>query len=367
MSATATPSGASGAEHTPEVMVLHGPDRSPIDPESAARPFHGIVSRGLMDELGPDAAADWLRWAPWLDAALGGMAAALALVPAPIVDAARRSGWTTFANGAEAAVAFAAAGMKPLLEQLAAGFGPDRVASVELWQVKEGHTSSVWRLTVTPLGDRVPVRAALNVARDTAAGDELLDSAEELERLRASSEVPVARVLGTGAAADNAPAILAQEWIDGARELAFLRRRTDGLVRLHAVERFLTDEDSPARLVGAVGRQLDDDEHEAAAYAATRVVLDGAVPGPAEGTVALPSFDVDHGDWVWGNGGPALVAVSPGREIVLRDALRERLLDLWPERHGITDGVGREAIQRGVTAAFRAAGNRLELSRVVQV
>lgn len=353
---SATPWDVTGAETAPRVVALHGPDRRPLWPPGGAGPFHGIVSRGLMEELGADAAPDWPRWAPWLDAALTGMPAALAIVPAAIVGAARRCGWTTFQEGVEAAVAFTAASIKPLLRQLSAGFDPDRVASVELWQLKEGHTSSVWQLTITPKNDGRPARAALNVARDDAASEELLQTAEEIERLTQSSDVPVARVLHRGTAMHGAAAVVAQEWVEGARELAFLRRR-DGLVRLHAIERFVTDADAPARILGAIGRQLDDDDHAAASYAATRLLLDGAVPGPIEGTVALPRFDVDHGDWVWGADGPALVALARGSEVVPRASAREYMLDLWPERHGISDGDGRRAIQRGVTAAFRAASS----------
>lgn len=367
--ATATSAvGADGTEWTPRIVVLHGPDRSPLEPPGGAPgAFHGVISRGLMEELGPAAAPDWERWAPWMDAALAGTPAALAVVPAAVVDAARRCEWTTLLDGAEAAVAFAAASMPPLLRELAAGFGPDRVEAVELWLVKEGHTSSVWRAAVTPPGGGEPVCAALNVARDAAAGAELLQSAEELERVRAATDVRVARVLGTGASADGAPAVVAQEWVDGARELAFLRRRDDGLVRLHAIERFITDEHSPAQLTGAVGRVLDGDEHEAAAHAATRLLLDAATPGSDEDTVALPSFDVDHGDLVWTDGGVALVALAPRRDLVARTAVREHLLDAWPDRYGITDGPGRAAIHRGVDAAFNAVGDRLELSRGVHV
>jgi hypothetical protein len=185
--------------------------------------------------------------------------------------------------------------------------------------------------------------------------------------VRAATDVRVARVLGTGAAADGVPAVVAQEWVDGSRELAFLRRRGDGLVRLHAVERFITDERSPARLAGAVGRTLDEDEHEAAAHAATRLLLDAATPGSDADTVALPRFDVDHGDLVWTDEGVALVALAPGSDLVARVSLREHLLDAWPNRYGIADRLGRAAIHRGVDAALNAAGGRLELSRGVHV
>jgi hypothetical protein len=52
---------------------------------------------------------------------------------------------------------------------------------------------------------------------------------------------------------------------------------------------------------------------------------------------------------------------------VPRDAAQDFLLDRCPTRHGITDSAARRVIERGVSAAFGAAGERTELSRGVYV
>jgi hypothetical protein len=195
------------------------------------------------------------------------------------------------------------------------------------------------------------IRAALNVARDDAGGDELLQTASALEGLRERSQVRVAAVIATQST-ESAPHVVAQEWVEEAFELAFLRSSRGDTVRLHAINRFLTDPQYPAHITSAIGRRLDDDEHHAAAYTATRLVLEGAELDRNSGALLLPHADVAHGDWVWTEDGPCLVALSSEWEVVRPDKAVEHILDLWPGRHGVTDEHGRRLLRRAAWAAI---------------
>jgi hypothetical protein len=337
----------------PRVAVLHGPDARPVTPNGPVRPFHGIASAGLLPHLPLDGGREWARWAPALDPALEGDEEALGIVPPGVVEAARSCGWTSFADGTRAARTFAEGELDALLEAVGAGFGSADVARIELWQVKEGQRSSVWRLSATPAGGGEPARAALNVARDRVAGDELLRGAARLEQLREVAPERVARVLGVECGGGEPP-VVAQEWIDDARELAFLRIRRDGRVRLHAVDRFVTDEREPGRIAGVVGERLGAAEHAAAAYEATRILVAGAERLPQD-RVAFPRMDVNRGDWVWTERGPVLIAVGSEPERMQAARALDHVLNLWPERHSVRDPEGRNVLRRAAAAALRDA------------
>src|SRR5699024_12505575 len=59
-------------------------------------------------------------------------------------------------------------------------------AHIVLWNVKEGHTSSVWKLTIST--EKESEVFAVNVAKDREAGRELRESSIKLRRI--SVEVP---------------------------------------------------------------------------------------------------------------------------------------------------------------------------------
>ena len=89
-------------------------------------------------------------------------------------------------------------------------------------------------------------------------------------------------------------------------------------------------------------------------------MLEAAVPNAPRGTVAFPRIDVNHGDWVWTDSGPALVAMSRAQEVVPLSRAREYLLNLWSRRHSITDAAGCRAVRRGAEEAIRDVGARLD-------
>jgi hypothetical protein len=313
------------------VTVRHGPAATPVVAGRSYRPFHGIASRGMLDRLPTDGQVALERWSPLLDAALAGDEFALATVPKDVVEAARACGMLTFAQSAAAAAQFVAHELREVVAP---------ATHVELWNVKEGHTSSVWRLTVDP-PERPTVRLALNVGRDHLASDELERSAAILDEVTASSlAVTVAAVVARGrvtvpGAPGLRPAVVVQEWVEGASELALLPRRGGGR-RLYAVERWVTAEQEPGRIAGAVGHRLTDTEHKQVAECATRFLLD-TVRLAGRAALRFPRIDVEHGDWMWGADGLYVVATAGDEDIVSCADARQHLRSIWTRCHAPAD------------------------------
>lgn len=269
------------------VELRYGPDRFPIEATAAEtegryhhRPFHGIIGRGLL-ESGACDPQRWVEIAPDLDHLLCAADGTSAETPDVVVRAARDVGTLTFDQSIDTARA-AAERTLPV--------GADRI---ELWNVKEGHTSSVWSAR-TPDGDAV----AINVARDRIAGAELRSSGEQL--LRSATGVPVAAVLDHFVV--DGTDVLVQRWLKGATEINLALRRGERV--LAAVHRFVTDPADPARIQHLDAIALTVEQHRIA----------GAAMGSAVATLGARCFEVNDGDWVLHEGRVVLVACSSPTE-----------------------------------------------------
>jgi hypothetical protein len=338
--------------------VLHGPDARRVEGavrSDGQRPFHGIASQGFVQALGPGGGEVWREWAPCLDAALGGDAT----LPEEAGQAARACEVLTFEMSVAAAEGFVGLHLPELLRSARAPWGAGEVAATELWNLKEGHMASVWRLTVRPDGDRAPIHLALNVARDAPSSAALDRSTAALRDIeQRSTHVPVARVLLADRVAVSGPyraepLVLAQEWVDDARELGFMRPRGRGGACLCAVDLFLTGDASPAEVVGALGRPLDPTEHERAAYQAMGLLIDCARLDAASGAVVTPWIDVRCGDWMWGTRGLHVVAAGEP-EVVVHGGAAGALAGLWPPGGGRGGDLG-PTIRAGAERAIRDA------------
>lgn len=272
-----------GPEATPFFVDARG---SAVDDEGR-RPFHGIVSRGLLarvDDAG-GALPHWSDHAHRLDVELAGEGGSSSAWR----HAAAECGLLTFAQSAACARTFA--------EQVARerGLGPE--AEIALWNIKEGHTSSVWHTRL----DGGALAFVINVARDRIAGEELKRTSEVLKQIgEAWPEANIARVR---AIAEVQPPGLAEpvvvtrnDWID-AQEI---HRLPDG--RLIAVDRFIADEEAPADIRRIRGRRLSDDEcmqvdRDIAAFL-------------THGAAHSPQLDINDGDLVWDGRRAVVVAIQ---------------------------------------------------------
>jgi hypothetical protein len=274
------------------VFITHGPDRERlvIGPDgqlvaSKGVPFHGIASRATLSWL----ASSGTEWdAPHASGAQ--LAALRELEVLSLTESA------VIATAALGRVTGGSSGMPP--------------ESSELWNVKEGHTASVWVATL-PTGEHL----VLNVGRDPEASAEL---AVVTERLRVTSlggdqlaEVRDGFWIERSPAGEDGfgPVYVAvHAYVDQSMEI---HRIAD---RYALVERFLTDPSEPTRITSVVGRWATPKEATAIDDLCT-AFEDAAGPLGLELTV-------NDGDLVWADGrGPVVVAAGLAPDV--REGVRD--------------------------------------------
>jgi hypothetical protein len=158
---------------------------------------------------------------------------------------------------------------KQYVEAYCAALPLDRAdISCELWNIKEGHTSSVWQVRVHGIPGAETDEFIVNVARDTEAGRELkATSAKMLAIARLWPKANLAKVLSV----DEVPIdfhgvpigvkVTRNELIRDCYEIHQLVDRLAGRRRLVLVERFLAPEkDRPSHIRSIRGRELTEPE-----------------------------------------------------------------------------------------------------------
>lgn len=322
--------------------LLYGPDRLPIEKTVLAtearcgyRPFHGIVSIGLRDH--PACTPDrWHRAAPEFDK--------LPRHDVVLDDAARCCGLLSF-DESLAAAAHAAA-------EYGNGSPP-----AELWEVKEGHTASVWCATFELHGDPNPRRIAIHVARDDVASRELVRATERFRVLgEREPDIAAARVLASWKLLRNCQqgdpvSVVAQQWIDDAREINAVPAGGER-GQLCAVERFISDTAEPARIRSVRGRRLGVEEHERVGAAMARLLRKGAQRDPERGAWALPRFVLQHGDWIWQDGRALAVSCGAADGVIYKDCLEEAVHEAIRETCKELSADYARAVIEGAAAAF---------------
>lgn len=279
---------------TNSVEFRYGPDSVPfhmfgggtVVDGTGRIPFHGIISRGLLGRVQqtPEPLAPWEEYSHLLHDE--------AAVNSKELDRWRR----TAAECSVLSFAQSAACVRIYVERYVT-----TSARCEVWNVKEGHTSSVWRVR---LGNGTTWQEfAVNVARDRAAGEELERTSETMRRIAESwPEANLAKVFEVTsvqlAAAAEPVVITRNEWIRDSHEIHRLPGSGTEPGPLVLVERFVTEDSAPSRIRRLVGRRLDPAECE-------------QVEGDLREFLALTAqyavqVDLNDGDLVW-NGQRAFV------------------------------------------------------------
>lgn len=289
---------------------FYGPDKAPFRllPNRQVAPgpylpFHGIVSRGLLSWLRDHGVSDtvWHEHAPSLepcspqrepghpDAELLRTAAAECRV-------------LSFGQSAWCARRFVEL------------YGPEGAREAdwcEFWNIKEGHTSSVWKVTHPDPGQGESC-FVLNVARDQEAGEELRLTSERMQAIAAAgSSEGMARVhdirtitlAGTGEV--HEAVVTRNDWIDNAFEIHSRKNRHTGDDELILVERFLSHPEHPAALASIRGRIFTPGEAERIRQEIADFLKRAGTCLPEK-----PEINVNEGDAVWDGNAVKIVALS---------------------------------------------------------
>lgn len=190
-----------------------------------------------------------------------------------------------------------------------------RAQECETWSVREGHTTSVWRVELRGAGWPSPITFAVNLARDREAASELVATTAAMRRLAAADPQRIVAVLAERTAVVETAGgrlvlpIVISPWLDGARELQVTRDFTDAAGRFLVVDRFVGDASelpAPHRARGQLLTPAASDGiwSESIAMRARAAELVG------ERLVLAPRFELNEGDLVWDNGAIRVIAVS---------------------------------------------------------
>lgn len=283
------------------MRLFWGPDRVPFAltdegqlAAAPAIPFHGIVGRGLLNLLSRERqpASVWHEHAHRIDA------------PPTSEDAPQLIQLRAWAHECQS-LSFA---QSALAAQAAVDAFAGSSTACELWNVKEGHTSSVWRLQLQD-PDGGQTICALNVARDAVAGVELRTVSAFMQAAAGRTPgLPMAAVLDLsevcvrGTAGAMPVVVTRNVWVDGAHEIHQLTG-ADGQDRLVLVERFITRAEGDARIRAVRGRTCSPEERQ-------RIHRDIACFMAEACAGERFRIDINDGDVVWSGGRSVVVAMG---------------------------------------------------------
>lgn len=285
------------------VCFFFGPDKIPfsVDQDGMVEansiiPFHGIISRGLLNSF-VKAQMDVRLWHKYAHVLFDNRENDDDLKKIRL-DA-QRCNVLSFGKSALCAFEYVA---------LLYAFEWDKITGVNLWNIKEGHTSSVWKTDVaTPSGTTT---FAINIARDDAAGLELKTCSEKMQQVgKFCPDINLAKVLDIRIFKPSFSSIeivvTKNEWVQNAFEIHMRKKRNYGEGELLMVERFLTNSESPANITSVRGKIFHTKE--------TRLIhsqINDFLNQAASCLSTVPSLEINDGDVVWNGEKAVIVAIS---------------------------------------------------------
>jgi len=282
-------------------LFFFGPDKLPFKllesgmvENTSTMPFHGIISRGLLSKImtGEMDLEIWYRYAPHLNQMNAAMDSGLL----KFLSFLKKCKVLSFGQSAWVA--------RQYLEQYYQKEGRDDDMLIEIWNIKEGHTTSVWKITEHNTTEKETF--ILNVARDHDASKELRDTSEKLQIISKSfPDLNMAKVFDIAFVKNESlpfeVTVTRNEWIDNSFEIHSRKNELTYSDDLVLVERFLTDDRNPSKITSVVGRIFSESE--------TRKINEDINNFLTNATKSLgekTSLNINEGDVVW-NGKMAIV------------------------------------------------------------
>jgi len=290
-------------------LFFYGPDKIQFkldDKEMVvadeATPFHGIISLGLLKFF----EAEGLDPETWYKNAhnIGNYAGIdqdhdlnLILEHAFICQV------LSFANSAVA--------VRCYIESYIGNTHTDQPIFCELWNIKEGHTSSVWKVSLKSNLNYVIDEFVLNVARDEIAGADLKHTSEKMQAIaKEFPEIKIAEVFDIGTVEldyfDKTIKVVVtrNEFIAGAGEIhCITEKKTGPSGQFILVERFLTSKDKPAHILSIKGRKFKEGETR-------KIEKEIGFFRESVSKIFDTELNINEGDLVWDGQNAVIIAVT---------------------------------------------------------
>jgi hypothetical protein len=184
----------------------------------------------------------------------------------------------------------------------------EKITLMECWNIKEGHTSSVWKISI--YGDNISETFIVNVARDREAGMELQESSLKLKAVKEQSpDINSVSVFDISTLHNKllpgGVVVTRNEWIENAFEVHLRTNKQEGSEELLMVDRFLMDERNPAKIISILGRIFSSVEANK-----IKSDLQDFLLNASEYLHDEVAVNINDGDLVWNGERAIVVAIS---------------------------------------------------------
>ncbi|MCA0237744.1 MAG: hypothetical protein LCH81_15320 [Bacteroidetes bacterium] len=261
-------------------------------------PFHGIISRGLLNYFVQHKLRNefWYKYAPYLTESDFEPEDQEFKIIKKYVKVAKV---LSFGQSAYC------------VQQYVERYCNDRdikATKVEIWNIKEGHTSSVWKVTIA-FQNEIEI-FCVNVARDEAANHELRESSEKMRIIGDKCpKINLAKIYSIDTINDKLlPSnivITRNEWIPDSYEIHNRKNKNTDETEWLMVDRFLTNKDNPAFISSILGRVFTTQE-----TAKIEKGINDFLTQAATCLTITPKININDGDVVWNGEKAFIVALN---------------------------------------------------------
>lgn len=287
------------------VSFFFGPEKIPFSiyddgmiESNSIIPFHGIISRGLLNKF-IEHNLNVQLWHQYVHEVLAENLSFSTPELDNILNYSKQCQVLSYAQSALCA--------RKYTEHYCSMSGLDNPV-INLLNIKEGHTSSVWKADIT--ANEKTETFVINVARDDEAGIELKESSEKLRTIgERFPKINMAKVLDIFSLYEpSLPTeviITRNEWVENAFEIHNRRNKTTGEDELLMVDRFITSRDRPAHITSVLGKIFSPEK--------TKKIQSEIKEFITQATTCLScktDVNINDGDVVWNGKKAVIVALS---------------------------------------------------------
>jgi len=191
----------------------------------------------------------------------------------------------------------------------------NNIDTVNIWLVKEGFTSSVWRVEINSEVSNSQLVLCMNVARDIDASVELASTYQHLLSLYQKDPLHIAQPFGIdfirAYSWDKSVniAVTVHSWVEG-HEIHVKKYRDNNIAKFILVKWFLPENGNQGKQSQIVGRELTQLEHDHfwekyLAFLAKHATIDRN-----EKKISVPRLELNEGDIIWNDKDLFVIAIS---------------------------------------------------------